>query len=507
MNNNLNKNNLTNFNTPNQPINSINNTQFQTPQQMYYNQQPVNDKKNNKKILLIIVTVVVIVVIAILIKYFTNSKNGATTTESLFDTDTLICVTKDNKYGYIDTNGNFVIEPKYNYATSFYGNYAIVSLEAEFEGDYIEVYEVIDKSEKVQVTTDFSSNIEYIEEYGIWVINSQLYDSSLKKISSDNVEVDYKGEGYLSWINESNKTAGIMDSSGKITYTYKLTNEESYFSIEPSDNDKRLTENYCRIIIENEKYGIVNCDTGKVIYDYTDKYIVNEDDNIFEVMNKDTYEFLSKIYIQNDKILFQASDKNVDFFFSTYGYVQIIDNTKEIGEKYSYIDITIGKVTNEEPSIYNGIDSDKDEWEDFTSIKKFSCDSGYGLKKDEQIKISCEWSRIEYFDLDLYKYLSSQGKEYVIAKKDSKTYLLNLKDGSIVVELNTTYLDTDSKSTFINYIENNTEKRIVYNLLTGKSLSTEYSSYLDVYSNYITLRVDGKTNYYNSDLKLIYIEE
>lgn len=521
----MNENNVNNggnnYNIPPQPTNNINTVPVQNEQNINFQQQPVynqpqnnyqqpmnnqNNNKSNKKILFIIIAIVIVIVGIFVAKNFIGKGTGDKKIDSLFSSDSPIRVKKDKKYGYIDSNGNFIIQPQYDYATDYYGDYAEVALETTVEDNKVKVYQIIDKKGNVKATAKYSSDIEYVDDYDIWIINDQLYNGSLNKISADGIKVDYEKYGYLRWENDSNKTAGIMNTSGKVTYTYKFADGEDYLGVSPSDTDKTLKERYCRITIENNKYGIVNCNTGKVVYDYTDKYISDEDDNIFEVSVKDNYEFVSIMYIQNDKIIYQSSSKNVDLYYSSYGYVQIRDDDKDYSQKYSYIDVSTGQITDKQPSSSNDTD-DLDEWEEFSKLTKFSCSTGYGLMSGDKEKIPCEWSEIEYFDLLLYKYLSSNGKKYVMAKKDDKTYLLNLKDGKAAAEFNSTYIYTDSDSTFIYYEDSKTNKKIIYNLITGKSISVENETNLDTYSNYITLEEDGKLNYYNMNLKLIYTEE
>lgn len=500
--NNIN-NNQVNFNNLQQPMN---NNSFQTLQQPTYDQQPT--KKNSiKKILLIIIAIVVIVLLVFFIKHFIGGETGDKNNASTFSVNSLIAVEKDGKYGYIDLKGNFVIQPQYDYATSFYGDYAEVAIENEVDGQKVKTYQVIDKAGNVKMTTSSAWGIEHKSEYDIWIINNQLYNGSLKKLSADGVKVTYEDEGYLIWENDTNKTAGIMNSSGKVTYTYKFADGESYIGVDTPDNDKTLKEKYCRITIDNKKYAIVNCDTGKVAYDYTDKYISLEDDNIFKLTTKDTFEFVSIMYIQNDKVIYESSNKNVDLYYSGRGYVRITDDDKDYNERYSYIDISTGQITDSEPESSSNSNYDLDEWEEYTKITKFNCSSGYGLMSGENTKIPCEWSNIKYFDLSLYKYLSSKGKEYVMAEKDGKIYLLNLKDGKSVAEFNAFYINTYGDTTFIYYKDQETGKRIIYNLITGKSLTTEYEQNAYLYSNYMTLEEDGKLNYYNTDFELFYSQE
>lgn len=520
MNNDFNNNNINNFNSPQQPINNINNTQFQPLQQPNYNQQPnfneqpvydqqpIKNKKHGKTILLIVIAIALVIALAFGIKFIMgHNKTVDKNIESTFDLNALIRIKKDDKYGYIDSNGKFVIQPQYTYATSFTGNYAMVSLETEVDGKKRDVYQLIDKAGTVKATADYSSDIKYFKDYDVWLINKQLYNGSLKKLSADGIKVDDADYGYFKWTNDNYTTGGIMNSSGKITYTYKFETGESYIHIDTHKKNKYVKNIYCTANVENMKYAIVNCDTGKVIYDYSDKYISSNGNNIFKISRKDTYEFISTLYIQDDEIVFQSSNKNVSLYYSDYGYIQITDDDKDYDQKYSYIDLSSGQIVTQKPANSTNLNMNLNEWEEYTSIKKFSCDTKYGLMSDDKVKIPCEWSYISYLDLPIYKYLSSKGKEYVIASKDNKSYLLNLKDGKTVAEFNDNYVYNVSGTTFIYYTENSdSDNKIVYNLVTGKSLSIESGTSLKIYSNYITFKKDGKLNYYNADLKLIYTE-
>ena len=91
-------------------------------------------------------------------------------------------VEKNGKYGYIDSNGNFIIDPIYDEAYSFNGNYAIVRTTVKYDDlSSLEkdVYQLIDKYGEVKATTPFYDYPEYISKYNVWIINSELYDKNL----------------------------------------------------------------------------------------------------------------------------------------------------------------------------------------------------------------------------------------------------------------------------------------------------------------------------------------
>ncbi|MBQ7239857.1 MAG: WG repeat-containing protein [Bacilli bacterium] len=480
-------------------------------------QQPVvNDQTQKKslvdiirknKIPFIIVGAIVLVLILVLVgKNFFGKSNEDKMLEALFNEDAPIQIKQDGKYGFIDTDGKIIIQPEFSYASDFYGNYAIVgNSEDAYKKD--DAFKIIDKKGNVKMTSSSVSRIEYIPEYSVWVIDSHLYNSNLSLITNEDVKVEYEDYGYLSWINDKAKSAGIMTTFGEVTYTYKFNNDETYLSIKVSDNDLSLKSRYCIINVENEKNAVVNCDSGKVVVDFTDKYITDEDDNIFEINDKDTFDTEKVIYIQNDKIALEMNGDDIEFRYNSNGYITIYDESKDYGEKYSYYDLATGKTSTDEPSgSSSSYSSYISEFEEFSKLKKFSCDEGYGIKNGEEIVVPCGWNSIDFFDVYLYKYLVSKDKNYFIGYKDDKTYIYDINKKKVVIELNTKYVSSYSSSVLISYKDKETNKTIILNLLTLKSESFDSSLDVDVETNYFTVTENGKKNYYNLSFKKIYTE-
>lgn len=454
-----------------------------------------NKRKFNYK-LLIIFAVVIILVIASYLLFIKKSKDKSTTDISaIFDPDQPIVVKKGKKYGYIDIEGNILIEPKYDNASSFNGNYAIVA--------FNDTYQVIDRKGEMKIETSYLTDIKYVSDYKVWIIKNKLYDSDLKQLTEDDVTVRYEDNGYLSW-NNSNQV-GIMNTKGKITYTYNFKDGESYLGLTTSDTDDSLKNHYCRMDLDNKKYAIVNCDTGKVIYDYTDKYISGKGDNIYTIYADNSFSSTSSvIYIQNDKIVYQSSNPEVELYYSN-SYIIIEDESKSYDNRYSYYDTKTDKILTTKPEDINK-SSNVNEWETVTGFNIFNCSDGKGIMKNDKVHLTCQWSNIEYFDILLYQYLKSQGKNYIMAQKDNKSYIIDLKNAKTIIEFNTTNINDSDTSTFINYIDNDTKEKVVYNLLTGKTLTTNGKNYVYMYPNYIIIEEGNKKSYYNTNFKLIYEE-
>lgn len=454
-----------------------------------------NKKKFNYKILIIVVIAIILAIGGYLL-FTKKSKNKLTTDISaIFDSDQPIVVKKGKKYGYIDIDGNILIEPKYDNATSFNGNYAIVRLDG--------TYQVIDRKGEMKIETTYSNDIKYVSDHKVWIIKNKLYDSDLKQLTEEDKVVSYEDNGYLSWTNSNQ--AGIMNTKGKITYTYNFKDGESYLGFTSSDTDDSLENHYCRVTLDNKKYAIVNCDTGKVIYDYTDKYIYSEDDNIYTLYADSGYNSkASVVYIQNDKIAYQSSNPEVELDYSN-GYIIIKDESKDYNNRYSYYDIKTNKILDTKPENMTNL-SNMSEWETITGFNIFDCGAGKGIMKKDKVQLSCEWSDIETFDVLLYQYLKSEKKDYIMAKTTAKTYIIDLKNGKKVIEFNSDYIISTATSTFIYYTDKDTEEIVIYNLLTGKTMTTKEGNYINMYPNYVTIIEGNKKSYYNTNFKLIYEE-
>ena len=99
----------------------------------------------------------------------------------------------------------------------------------------------------------------------------------------------------------------------------------------------------------------------------------------------------------------------------------------------------------------------------------------------------------------------SNNKNYILAIKDDKYYIVDIDKNKIISEFDTHYFSSDS-SLFVFYIDSNSIKRVIYSWLNGNKIELSEDSSYERFSNYVTVTENGKTKYYNSNLKLIYTE-
>ena len=229
--------------------------------------------------------------------------------------------------------------------------------------------------------------------------------------------------------------------------------------------------------------------------------ISDRDDNIFEIYDKNYQSY--EIYIQNNKVTYQGEHDDVSLQYYN-GYIEIRDSEKDYNERYSYFDTKTGQISKTQPDDY--ISDSLSAWEILTG--NIERENGkYGLINGDKTVLGFEWDTIDYFSVPLYQYLKSKGKDYVLAKKDEKTYLVDLKNGESVKEFSTLDVYDSEMSPLLKYSERGTNETTIYNILNGKSMITKKENSVYTGSNYITIEENDKTNYYNLDFKLIYTEE
>lgn len=420
----------------------------------------------------------------------------------LFSEDILIAVEKDNKYGYIDLNGKMVIQPQFESASNFSDDHAIV----EIEEDGSTKKAIIDRKGNIVYKSESRESISYDTENEIWSIGDQIFDKNLKKILPEGQEIYYEDNGYYLVVDSNNKYEGentIYNKQGKAVYSYKTTS--NYWDITDYTDD--LEQAYAVLGLGDNKYIIINPDSGKVIAedlnyssvwadDYTDICLYDGDDcNKYLLIWNDK---VVKEYDYEIDIIFYGGDKN--------GYYKISDDSYG-SEKHEteYFDLKTGQFSKEAPKGNNNSE-ELDEWEIATGYRIFSCNTGYGLMIDKSETIPCEYSHIRTPNELTYEYLKSKGKNYVIATKSDKSYILQANNGKVVTEFNSGYLSFETLSSFV-AAEEEDDKYHVYNLTTGKDAVIE-GRRITYYPMYIKIEnSEGKTDYYNKNLKLIYTED
>lgn len=444
----------------------------------------------NKKSFKFIILVFSLIIIGI-ITYFIPKNNKLDDNDNYLkiNENNLIKIKENELYGFIDVKGNKIIDFTYDEADDFIGNYAKVKKDKNFY--------LIDKNGKIIFEDDNGENIKYLDEYNIWLIKEDIYDYNMNKINSKNETIKYINYGFFLWNNTNNNTSGVMNYKGKKTYTYNKKEKDEILAINNISKDNN--NYYCILNLNNEKYAIINCDSGKIIHEYDDKLISSNTNSYFEFKVKKDYSFVKKLIVINDKIVYSSEEKS-DFVTDNNNYYTIYNkNTNKI----FYIDKTNGKKVDSIPSNSNK-NNEENEIEEYLKISRKKCDNKYELYEGKSLKLNCDWDDIYYFEIDVAKYLKNKNKYYVIGKKENEYFLIDYKKNKVIKKFQTDYISINNKSLFIEYRNANNNNKIVYSINKNKTIEFDEDNKIGLYSNYFIVKENGTINYYNIDLKKIY---
>ena len=240
----------------------------------------------------IIGTLLILILVVYLICYNLN-KDKEIVNKDKDDTKAYIYIMNDNTIKKSEINSDNLYKDKYK------GKYLCKSIECDiFENDiinpiYDDKYIIVKDSDKVFIY-DFVNNIK-----------SNGYDNIVNKINE-----------YL--IVQENNKEGLIDINGK--------------EVIPCSYDKidYIYNNLVRVL-DNDKYGIYNLNTNKLLIDTKYSYIEISDINYFTVKKEDKYYVIDKY----DEVV---TDKYSYIFAFNKGYIVQEDNTLKI---YNYVDNTL----------------------------------------------------------------------------------------------------------------------------------------------------------------------
>ncbi len=464
----------------------------------------LNNFKNiltKKNVCLFLIAIILIASFAFIRSNYFNTKDR--TVLANFRLDNPILISKNGKYGYIKANGDVFIEPKYIYAEDFHYGYAVVK-EKDNE------YKIIDKKERVKLSGKATSMPKYYSDYGIWLIDNKLYDNNLHVIFKGDGNLNYISNGFFEFLNNKDKSSGIVSSTGKMTFSW----DNDYISVSLS---KTVSPNVYGIISDmEENEEIINLKNGKVVYkleDSKNKYLRESTGGVFRVIDRTAnYKTEKWIFIENDKIAYETKDSIYDMQGVSNHIVK-----KDYGKDY----LTLGKTKRIE---YYNVDS-KQVILDYDIIENdehaynmqyyynYSLSKSgklYGLKQNNENVLEQKYTSINFLNYGLFKFLDENYKKrIVILEENEKKALYDLNSNSYIKKFNSPSLAIDNNSTFVvatifKADGLTKDKSIVFNLVTGKEKTFDISREIEVHSNYIKVNNGSTSEYYNGDLEMIY---
>lgn len=501
--------------------------QYTEPFQPNFNSvQPIaNKKKFNKKILLLIIIGILVVGLGIFaVSYFMNkpAKKGEVDLSVIYDPDKPIAIKKGDKYGYINTKGEIIIEPQFISADDFVGDYAVVKTNKPADSILYsdEIYQVINKKGKVLISAEDYNKPLFIPEYEIWVINDKLYNSNLKPITGESLVISYISNGYFAYEDVVKGTSGILNHKGKQVFSWDLS------SISVDIDENSYSEDLYAVVSsysENEVDAIVSLKTGKTLFTLEnpeDEYLSSYGDGIFYYYDQsvdDGYENRTWLYFHDGELAYTVSkadyiniyDYDKQILEISYGY-----DYENIGKQsqYEYYDVKNNKILTEEPeSSYDDEDEEDDLIEKAYGYKIYENNYKEGLIAGDRIVLPAEYEEIEFINVGLFNFMKKEyNKELIIIQRDDKSILMDINTKTAVATIDSIFVHDVEGSSFLKasiYEDWTSNGYIIFNVISGKSMTVDEDAEYEINSNYVTINKDNKKTYYNTNLEQIYVED
>lgn len=291
--------------------------------------------KKNKKWLIIIFVIIIVLVISICAKKFifndkkeVNNKKYLNVTSTKFDykisnySEGIFTVEKDNKQGYMNKNGNMIIDFKYDiFNGTFHDNRVVVKKDNKFY--------LIDKDENIKTKKEYTNIYVTGDLYNVSIDNKV---GVIDKDGNEIVPVEYD---YISFY----KTYLIANKSYDNNFVdiYDMTGKKIFENKEISENHN-ANDNFI-VFKENDKYKIYYSKTNRLSeeeYEYsflnTNEIILNTDS---KTIIKDSKEKTIKQFNEKYNEPRIISEKNISVLNNEcsseeYNRYLVLENGEEI---------------------------------------------------------------------------------------------------------------------------------------------------------------------------------
>lgn len=453
----------------------------------------------------LVLTIVIGVTIIFLNSGYKNPLHAA-----IYDPKKPIPVEENGVFGYVDFEGEMLIEPQYETADPFYGDFALVKT-----NDETSKYKIIDRTGAVVKESTTAKKPKYYKDYGVWLIDNILYDYEMNVLFEGDNHLDYVGQGYFTYFKNDEEQSGLINHEGKKIFAWN----SNYISVTLSPLVYDELDEYAAISDFEEQEKIISLKNGKEIYTLDDpknKYLETESDNVFRIIDRqNSYKTIEWLYIENDRIVYSTNEELYDLSLIDYkNKILRIDygvNYEALGktDRYVYYD-TSKKVYTESLEGVDEFTNRFDHMEKTYGYKTYTCNGLYGLLSKDKVIVDCKNDDITFPTKSLYEYLSQYHKrKYAIITDDTKITLYDLTHKKETAAYELAAIEKTEESSFLYIVEFESDgftksKKTILNLITGRQKTFSKDEDIEIFDHYMTVRSEEKTVYYDVNFEVLY---
>jgi len=221
------------------------------------------------------------------------------------------------KTGYMNINGEILVEPKYNMGSEFYDNYANVINDS--------IYGYIDKNGKETFFKEYQYAFFYYGDTGIAAKNNKF--GLIDRMGNPLTEFKYRqimnfGFNHFK-VQLENKKFQILNNTGELIFNEDMSYDikSDYFEADSLLVFEEKNQN------GDELKGLVNIDGEKIVKAIYESIYFIGDDELIAVKSKQKYGFINKlgevvVPVKYDKISFNINDNLIPVKRdSKWGYI------------------------------------------------------------------------------------------------------------------------------------------------------------------------------------------
>ncbi len=484
-----------NTNTPAQPSTVLSHPYFSNhPTQTFNNEAGdiilnagSQKPKHNKRpfiiggIILAAFAVICVVVLVVMSSFDSNNADystriGTVNTDIIFDKTAPIPVSVDGNYGYANAeNGSLLIDARFLEAGRFYGEYAVIKLGSE---GHVTETSIINRAGKAIFTFNGDNTTTYYDtENNFWMVDGDIYNIKMQKITPENSVGRYIGNGYIL------VTERVNDSGDK--------SQEAATDSGSSTNAIGDERGYIMDIKNNVVY---EC------HDFCSAFTIKMDGFIYAVVH--IWGGPSHIVdLSNGKVLYTTQGEI---------YWDETNLTEVLGDDVEYLTIKNGRVEKlTSPEENTAVETISNSGEYILE----ACDgSKYTIKTLNGSSVT-ECDVEDYYELPtaLYAaYRNEFSESPILVVRDDKLQLFDMAKSQVIRVYDGQDISLYDNSPFLHVLNQDDNKNYVCNLLSKdrekESSCTENTienSKVDGFGNYFVIEAGAKDHMYNSSLKEI----
>jgi len=449
----------------------------------------------SEKVAKIIVTTLVVlsgvflvgIVMLLLFNPFVN-RMGDLNLNRMFDPTQPVPMEENGMYGFMDTEGNWVIRAQFERVWPFFGEFAMVNLPNSSQ--------IISRSGRVMIETT-KNRVTHDPVSDTWLVNGALHNNSLRRVSPTNMEVRGGQNGFFSFLGLGNApTHGVINARGRTIWTC----EGGPCSVDVARRLEGLPV-YGAVRLNSGETQIVNLSKPALVTTFSaETSVVALDNNLFSVIDEEGGE--RQVYIHNNRVAVMGEMGARHYLLDDKGTRLFVDlgdsyDRARFGNRYAYLELPDNWTFLGSPDVWTLDDL-------LRGYNTFGCGNQVGLRTPRDDVLPCFFNHFEFPAPEIFVWLRQKnGRQIVMTERNDAFALHDIGTGQEVAKSSQPWRNLDDSPFFVSYDADEAILQ-VYNGVTGEAITLDgvRSGAFKAGANFLSVEFEeGGTRFFNNRLR------